>query len=636
MLFRAICSKKKTVKKKTVSLSNIPVEFIQPNYLLERLSGDWSIACKIGSGYALSISIAVLGTTIGLVTGNYYQEQAQKQQAVTDQQQHLLGQLESAINIVRVHPQRLVGVLGESVWFDYEKNKFLGTMSQVKELLGEFESFTDQHTNELAINIQVSKDLLKGYTASMATYKQLTETSWQQLKPADLKATEIAAAQQQLLASLNTSPSIKVNIELDRLTEVLTRLQKTADAQHQQAIIQVEQAGKLRMQIVIVSMLLSTAMAAMLALMTSQAIARPLKSVTQLAEAVVQESNFNLRSPISTQNEVGSLATSLNQLVQWVGDNTYALEQARQTLEQRVEERTQNLTEALYELKQTQLQLIQSEKMSSLGQLVAGIAHEVNNPINFIHGNLKHADEYSQTLLELIHLYQQQYPCPTPAIQTYIETVDLDFIRKDLPNLISSMQVGTERTRQIVLSLRNFSRLDEAEMKPVDIHEGIESTLLILNSRLSQGMHLIKKYGALPFVECYPAQLNQVFMNLIVNAIDALEGGRMENVVSRTDNLQASRSNFQVADPIITICTEQVDQHHVSIQVCDNGSGISPEIQAKLFDPFFTTKPIGKGTGLGLSICYQIIEKHQGEIQVTSEAGQGTKFTVLLPIHPLA
>ncbi|MEP0873383.1 ATP-binding protein [Trichocoleus desertorum AS-A10] len=581
----------------------------------------------------MSIGIAVLGTTIGLVTGNYYQEKAQQQQALTSQQQHLLSELENTVNLIRIHPQRLMGVLGESVWFDYERTKFLGSMNQVKALLVEFESFTDQHAAALAIDAQASKDLAKSYTVHIEAYRQLTEVLWQQLQPTDLTATEIAAAQQQLLASLTNPSFSKTNIELDRLTESLTRLKAEAKAQHEQAIAQVAQAEALRMQIVVGSMLLSVVMAVRLAVTTSRAIARPLQSVTEFAKAVVQESNFKLQSPISTQDEVGSLATSLNQLVQWVGEYTSALEQARQTMEKRVEERTQDLTEALQELRQTQSQLIQSEKMSSLGQLVAGIAHEVNNPVSFIHGNLKHADEYSQNLLGLIQLYRQQNSHQTAAVQTYVEAIDLDFIEEDLPKLFASMKMGTERIRQIVLSLRNFSRLDEAEMKPVDIHEGIENTLLILDNRLKQGIRLIREYGALPLVECYPAQLNQVFMNLIANAIDALEEYQVTDKACSMDNAQASVLHAQPSVPSITIRTEQVDQHHVSIQVCDNGPGISPNVQAKLFDPFFTTKSIGKGTGLGLSICYQIIEKHRGEINVISEVGQGTKFVILLPLQ---
>jgi len=337
--------------------------------------------------------------------------------------------------------------------------------------------------------------------------------------------------------------------------------------------------------------------------------------VTQVARSITQESNFDLRSPVTTEDEVGSLATSLNQLVQWVSDYTHELEQARQTLEERVEERTQELEKALQNLQQTQAQLIQTEKMSSLGLLVSGIAHEINNPINFIHGNLLYTNQYSQELLALLDLYQQQYPNPEPTIQTQIEVIDLDFLKDDLPKILSSMEMGTDRIQKIVRSLRNFSRLDEAEIKAVDIHEGIDNTLLILNHRLKQGIEVSNKYGDLPLVPCYPAKLNQVFMNILANAIDALI----------SDNSQSIKQ--------IVIQTQRVTHHEIRIGIWNSGSGIPSNIKDKLFDPFFTTKPIGKGTGLGLTICHQIIEEHNGKIEVISEPGQGTEFAIALPLQ---
>lgn len=287
------------------------------------------------------------------------------------------------------------------------------------------------------------------------------------------------------------------------------------------------------------------------------------------------------------------------------------------------------LSEAIQNLKQTQTQLIQSEKMSSLGQMVAGIAHEINNPVNFITGNLSHASNYIQDILDILELYQQFYPEPAPEIQELAESLDLDFIATDLPKLLSSMRIGADRIRQIVLSLRNFSRLDEAEMKPVDVHEGIDSTLLILQSRLKPtsgkpGIQLNKEYGELPAIDCYPGQLNQVFMNVLANAIDALE---------------------EQPDPIITIHTELLQdqgtlgglpgQPAVLISIQDNGPGMPEAVRTHLFDPFFTTKPIGKGTGLGLSISYQIVvEKHQGQFECRSEPGQGAEFRIVIPIAP--
>ncbi len=301
----------------------------------------------------------------------------------------------------------------------------------------------------------------------------------------------------------------------------------------------------------------------------------------------------------------------------------------------------QQLEQTLQELQKTQTHLVQSEKMSSLGQLVAGVAHEINNPVNFIYGNLIHASGYTQDLLSLVKLYQQQYPNPTPEIQSEIEAADLDFLIEDLPKLLDSMRVGAERICEIVSSLRTFSRLAEAEMKAVDIHEGLDSTLTIVQHRLrAQGKHpeiqVIKQYGNLPKVECYPGQLNQVFMNLLTNAIDALEElnvGRL-NVEGCLANLQpATQPNLQPATPCIRISTEVLNNHQVVIRIADNGPGMTEQVKARLFDPFFTTKPVGAGTGLGLSISYQIVvEKHSGQLYCFSQVGQGTEFVIQIPL----
>lgn len=288
------------------------------------------------------------------------------------------------------------------------------------------------------------------------------------------------------------------------------------------------------------------------------------------------------------------------------------------------------LEQALQELRQTQAQLVQQEKMSSLGQLVAGVAHEINNPVNFIYGNLSHTDDYTKDLLKLVQLYRTTYPEGTSAINHLIEDVDLDFLVLDLPKMLQSMHIGAERIKEIVQSLRTFSRMDEAEMKAVNLHEGLDSTLTILNGRMKArnnrpAIEVVRHYGSLPLVECYPGQLNQVFMNLIANAIDALE----------ERDRQRSMEQMQARPSRITISTERSD-HWAIVRITDNGPGIPLEVQQRLFDPFYTTKPVGKGTGLGLSISYQIVaEKHGGTITCTSSPGHGSTFVVSIPLQQL-
>ncbi|BAY12276.1 PAS domain S-box protein [Calothrix sp. NIES-2098] len=304
-------------------------------------------------------------------------------------------------------------------------------------------------------------------------------------------------------------------------------------------------------------------------------------------------------------------------------------EEALRHSEAQLRQKAIDLETTLLELKRTQTQLVQNEKMSSLGQLVAGIAHEINNPVNFIYANFNPANEYIQDLLGLLQLYKQHYPSPVAEIQNKSKAIDLDFLVEDLPKLLCSMEVGADRIKKIVLSLRNFSRMDEAEMKSVNIHEGIDNTLMILQNRLKAKqdrpeIEVIKEYGNLPLVECYAGQLNQVFMNIISNAIDALE----ERDEWRTfEEMKQQPSQ-------IRICTEIVSPDRIKIGILDNGCGIPESVQQRLCDPFFTTKPVGKGTGLGMSISYQIVtEKHGGSLQWHSIPGQGADFVVEIPIQ---
>jgi len=303
-----------------------------------------------------------------------------------------------------------------------------------------------------------------------------------------------------------------------------------------------------------------------------------------------------------------------------ITDRRNAEEALRQS-EAKLRERSEQLEAALKDRQQTQTHLIQSEKMYALGQMVAGIAHEINNPINFIYGNLAYTNNYTNDLLRLIRLYQTAFPEMTQEIQKAASEIDLDFIASDLPKIIDSMQSGAERILKLVGSLRNFSRLDESEIKRADIHEGIDSTLVILGHRLStHHVKVSRNYRLLPKINCYPAQLNQVWMNLLTNSLDAVI-----EAYQKPERLHIR--------PEITIDTEVLGGSYIRVTIHDNGLGIPANLLSKVFDPFFTTKPVGTGTGLGLSICYQILQTHGGSIHVESNPGHHTSVFVNLPLQ---
>ena len=300
----------------------------------------------------------------------------------------------------------------------------------------------------------------------------------------------------------------------------------------------------------------------------------------------------------------------------------------RQQVENQLRIKTQQVEQTLWDLQQAQALLIHSEKMSGLGQLVAGVAHEINNPVNFISGNLSYANEYTESLLSLIQMYQDFYSISVPEIQDKIDEIDLDFLMEDLPKLLSSMKIGTDRIQTIVLSLRNFSRTEGSTPKVADIHEGLDNTLLILQHCLKPNaenvsIEVIKKYSKLPKIECYASELNQVFMNILANAIDALSEKRFQKNLNQSETL-----------PRIEISTKIVDENCVAVSISDNGSGMPEEIINRIFDLFYTTKPVGKGTGLGLYISHKIIsERHRGKLKCVSLCDRGTEFIIELPIR---
>jgi len=354
----------------------------------------------------------------------------------------------------------------------------------------------------------------------------------------------------------------------------------------------------------IISCLATLAIAILLGWLTSRWISQPLLKLSRTSEAIAS-GKLEQKAPDSFIKELKILSSSFNHMSQ-------ELNTSYQNLEANIEEVTRKLL-------QTQVQLVQSEKMSSLAQLVAGIAHEMNNPASFIQGNLSHLSEYNQSLIELLDLYKQHCREEIPEIQTKSEEIELEFLIQDMPKLISSIKSGSDRIRDIVKSLRSFSRLDEAELKEVDIHEGIETSLMIIQNRLQntskfREIQVMRNYASLPLIECYASELNQVFMNILLNAVDALEN---------CDKLEKR---------IIRISTLLYNSEVVRISITDNGTGMTEQVKNRLFDPFFTTKPVGKGVGIGMSISHQIVtQRHQGSLMCFSEVGKGTEVLIEIP-----
>ncbi len=360
---------------------------------------------------------------------------------------------------------------------------------------------------------------------------------------------------------------------------------------------------------------------------------------------LVHELNARLQTQTVELQQVMSDRTALEKQCQQLQEQVEETSAQAKALQEAAAAQARQFSETLKQLRQNQAQIVQTEKMSSLGLLVAGVAHEINNPVNFIYGNLTHVENYVQYLMKLLELYRQHYPDPVPEVANNTDEEELEFLLEDLPKILSSMKLGADRIQKIVLSLRNFSRMDEEGAKEVDIHEGIDSTLMILQSQLKakgnhQEIHIVKDYGQLPMVECLAGQINQVFMNLLTNSIDALTERRNSPHISQSATFELVSSpvvNPEItpknAPPTITIQTRMLDREWLVIRITDNGLGIPESARPVIFDPFFTTKPIGKGTGLGLSISYQIIAKrHQGVLDWSSTLGEGTEFMIKLPL----
>ncbi len=655
----SLTNKNNAVKNNAVKGSSpIKTTLIKANFFqcLDVLNIRQHVGHKIGYGYALALGTAITGTALGLVLGNYYSYQAQQRVRLYTEKKQLLNELNSQILSIRMHPLRLIATSNDSIWRQFETNQFTTDFKHLNDLLTEIEQFARIHVHSLDPK-QPLKTLSKDYTTVLKQYDIFIQTLWQQVAEAESKSD----ATQQITTALGDESKTQLSLNFQKLSEKLIRLRQKSHQQQKQAEVDLRQAELLRLTIVLTSLILSVGLAIALAIITSRNIAKPIEQVTAIAQEVTESANFDIKVPVHTEDEVALLAQALNQLISWAGQYTQELQQARNTLEQRVQDRTQalqqsetqlrqkadTLQQTLIELQQTQLQLIESEKLSSLGQMVAGIAHELNNPVGFIYGNLKHAQEFTEDLFALLDLYQHHYPDPEEEIEQALDEIDLEFVKEDFPSLMDSMSIGTERIKEIVLSLRTFSRLDEAEIKVVDIHQSLDSTLTILQSRLMpnqkrSAITVIKSYGKLPPVECYAREMNQALMNVLNNAIDALD----ENYAPANNQLpketmpepgesaqRATPERDAEVERIIEIVTEVVDDKEISIQITDNGPGMSEAAQGHLFDPFFTTKEVGDGTGMGLSTSHQIItQRHRGLLTYRSEPNQGTTFTIQIPL----
>ncbi|MCF4968586.1 sensor histidine kinase [Nostoc sp. CMAA1605] len=572
------------------------------------------MAHKISWGYGIILGLFILGTTIGIEVGDYFLWEAWQQAQHSRQETELLYRLETDILRARDSQQQLTFLLERPQEL---QNKYLHLQKQIVNITNTWQaikSFTDSqyHIKNEINNLHLGEipDFLAKYHDFTIDYFHNLEFLVKKIKSNRLESPAIETDDQKLLLNFqNSFEAQKFEKILDDLTQIIALSAKD----YARAIAAYDQADILRLSINIFSVILSTVIAAVLAYFTSQMIAHPLKAVTQVAQQITQNSDFDLQAPVISADEVGIMAIAFNQLLQHV-----------RLITQELHEKNQRLEIAMADLKHTQTQIIQQEKMSSLGKIVAGVAHEINNPVSFIYGNVAHAREYGVNLIDLVQIYQQEYPHPTPVITEAIADIDLDFIKEDLIKLLSSIRLGAERIRKIVHSLRNFSRLDEAELKTVDIHQGIESSLLILQNRLQSHLQIqvFKEYQDLPLVECYPSQINQVFMNILLNAIDALEemGNEYWQMTSTT--------------PQIRIYTKLLEKNHIAISFYDNGIGMNEKVQAKVFDPFFTNKVVGKGMGLGLSVSYQIVtEQHRGKLYFNSVFRQGTEFVMEIPIQ---
>lgn len=536
---------------------------------------------KIGVGYILILGITVIGTGVGFAISHHYERAAIQKLAETRLQESLLRDLQTNIAALPFHQQILLSSLGSPEEFQRQQleiNQRLSVAEQSFRQLRDEATFAsspellallDSHQTTLSIYQRGLERMIDGFPVYSSTSEQRNESV------------------QTYLEFVKSSKSRRLYL----LAQNIAPFVQAASQRYQVAQQNLSAVEKAQIHIIIASAFVSIILSILCAWLTSRAITKPLNQVTQLARRVRDENNLDLHVPVVSFDEVGDLAISFNQLIQ----------QIRHLLDAQRQEQAEKL--------------IESERMASLGRMLAGVAHEINNPINFIYGNIDFAENYIHDLFELIQIYETELSQSSDRMQNAREELDLEFIKSDLPKLLSSMKVGSERARQIVLSLRNFSRLNESETHLLNIHDCIDGALLILRNRIKNHIQVNCHYGSIPEIEGYAGSLYQVFTNLIGNAIDALEE-------------QATHSTKQ-----IQITTGQGNNEQIYVEIADNGPGIPEHVRERIFEPFFTTKPADIGTGLGLAISRRAIDRHQGRMICESQMDHGTRFTIFLPIQ---
>lgn len=576
-----------------------------PNYLNRATPKfrNFSISSKICCGYALALCVAIGGTAIGMLVGDrYYQKNARLDRITAES--HLVSELQTTLLAAQISQQRLAIWVSDPSIFNSKYRQLQKNTQTLKSLLVEIKAFkgTEQTAG--------LRDFINKYELILADYIKKLETTIAQIERWQKKTTKTSIKQNQLSNLAKDAIGFRVDSATNDLEEII--LQARGEEESAQENLVAAQA--LRSQIIIASMVLSALIAAILAHLTNRAIVRPIAAVTNVAVRVTEESNFELQVPFTGTDEIGVLATSLNQLIAKVNN-------------------------LLSELKNEQeMQAMQNEKMIGLGRMLAGVAHEVNNPINFIYANIDPARNYVEDILLLLDTYETEIPNPPPPVLAQAEEIDINFVKEDLMKIFQSMQVGAERAKAIALSLKDFSRLDAATPSPVDLHACLDSSLLILNHRIKHEIEVVRNYGDIPPIEGYMGLLYQVFVNILSNAIDAVEerskiekncSQQAENQPQKDDKIEEESSFL----PRISISTELLDGDSAIVRIADNGIGIPPASQEKMFETFFTTKPRGTGTGLGLAIGRDIVvKKHGGTINCWSEVGRGTEFSIALPI----